>query len=265
MIVLDDCIELSTLTQKALSLRREILEIRERRETGQGQHDELKEHYEQRLDFGSNHVRHIIRHLSRYYCYSNNNSNRSLNSNNSNRSLDVDPEDEVKKEDSSLSLSQLPPYLIRKCDEVVRTLKTEELLSVYTRHMQTQNQECVEYMQSFITFERKEIGQRKAALSVVKQELIQIVAKNVASYCRRKKTNLNNTGEEAMMMSRSNSLQRLSRSMGYYNDNNNTTTKRQSMEATMSVHNEEEVEKEHTYSWKNAKKSLRRRQFRYTM
>jgi len=216
-MILEDCIELTKLTQKALTLRREILEIREIRKSEKREHDELKQHYEKRLDFGSNHVRHIIRRGGsrqnlRYYRYQHGNNNTSQSSNN---------------DDDTVVLSLLPPYLIRKYDKVVQTTRSQELLGIYARHKQKQNQECIENMQNFVNDERRELRERKAALNVVKQELIQTVAKNVLSYYRVSRNTSNNNQnfmknndtDTAMMMSRRrHSLQRISSSMGFYNE-----------------------------------------------
>jgi len=188
------------------------------------EHDELKQHYEQRLDFGLNHVRHIIRYGGskqnlRYYRYQHRNNNTSQSSNN---------------DDDSALLSLLPPYLIRKYDKVVKTMRSQELLGIYARHKQKQNQECIENMQRFIDDERRELRERKSALNVVKQELIQTVAKNVFSYYRisrntsnnhQSSTKNNNTDTAMMMSRRRHSLQRVSSSMRFYNDYYITTKK----------------------------------------
>jgi len=170
--MLDDCIELNTLTRKTLTLRRQILEIRELRERERRNHVLLKQQYEQQMYIGSNTLRQIIITSTKFLqqCNNNNNNNVMTTANK--------PQQFIGKS-SCVSMEQLKYH---DYDEVIRTMRNQEILDTYIRVVCKQNHQELEEMKTFISKERMELKKRKNILDSVYNQLITIITQNVASY-----------------------------------------------------------------------------------
>jgi len=150
----DDCIELSNLTRESLTLRRQILETREFRRRERENHVALKQQYEQQMNISSNSLRQIIRSNTEFLKQSLNDATITTSSQSS----------------SCIGMTQLKHYDYN--DEIIRTMRNQEILDTYTRVVCRQNIQQIEEMKTFISKERMKLNQTKNRLNSVRKELI---------------------------------------------------------------------------------------------
>jgi len=148
------CIELVNLTSESLTLRRQILETREFRRRERENHVALKQQYEQQMNISSNSLKQIIRSNTEFLKQSLNDAIITTSSQSS----------------SCIGMTQLKHYDYD--DEIIRTMRNQEILDTYTRVVCRQNIQQIEKMKKFISKERMKLNQQQNQLNSVRKELI---------------------------------------------------------------------------------------------
>lgn len=153
------------LSMRCLSLQRQLLEVKEKRRISNKRYEETKEHYEHRLSFTSKRLRRILfgkTMVPTYFRF-------------------------VKSQYNILCRDDMPVnYVLRMYAELIKYVRHQKVIDLYANVLEQHNHDFCKYLHTKKMSLIIGLGKQEEKLEAVNEELVEIVANNIAHFCREK-------------------------------------------------------------------------------